>query len=209
MRCGMEGKERQSLPKDTRSKRSICTYARMRLAVADLTVFRGPVSSEGQPPLVSLPLEPFRARVRRRDRAYVGRSRSMLHSTSAVLQLWQASPRARTATACVFLLSHPPSGHRFGFCALFVGLRLGSDSFAARRARLPRFFSHPASPALGSSAEHAPSRVTSHTTNPLRSARHGFLWLRHQPAPGPRSSDQRPRLWPARRLCQLQWRGSR
>ena len=42
MRCGMEGKERQSLSKDTRSKRSICTYARMRLAVADLTVLTVP-----------------------------------------------------------------------------------------------------------------------------------------------------------------------
>ena len=110
MRGGMEGKERQSLSKDTRSKRSICTYARMRLAVADLTVLtvprlpvqRGPAATrcDGSgsllPDLLRLNLLAW----------------EWSTSSAAALQLWQASPRARTATACVFFLSRSSSEHR-------------------------------------------------------------------------------------------------
>ena len=204
MRCGMEGKERQSLSKDTRSKRSICTYARMRLAVADLTVLtvprlpvqRGPAATrcDGSgsllPDLLRLNLL-----------AWSG-AHPLLQRCSSGRRHHELETRPRASFFCRAL--HQSTLKAFT-CTL-VRVRIGSNSFAACRARL---LLSPNVICFGSSAEHAPSRVTSHTTNPLRSARHVFLRLRRQPAPGPRSSDQRPRLWPARRLCQLQWRGSR
>ena len=191
-------------------------YARMRLAVADLTITVSPSTSRIQRgPLVAIGATQGQG-LGSPPPPWPGLRRlNLLHAT-VHLVLCSAAPaalagvttssnrdrnRVRLSSVAFSIRAPLPL-----LCAPGHSVRIGSSLFAACRARL---LLSPNVIRFGSSAEHAPSRVTSHTINPLRSARHGFLRLRRQPAPGSRSSDQCPRLRPARRLCRLQWRGSR
>ena len=154
----MEGKERQSLSKDTRSKRSICTYARMRLAVADLTVLtvprlpvqRGPAATRCDGSGSLLP------GLRRLNLLAWSGAHPLLQRCSSGRRHHELETRPRASFFCRAL--HQSTLKAFT-CTL-VRVRIGSNSFAACRARL---LLSPNVICFGSSAEHAPSRVTSHT----------------------------------------------